>query len=309
MGSPQASQEPSSSGSDAEPSVRAFEDRKTNRRPIPADVIELRDTQRRFNEANAAVAEPRVVAHIEVSREALDRLEALHRYLADETDLDLTAHSRGSAVWLLSGRLLGLTESMWIQVKAGVANEVLIMGRAMHEAARVLGAVLDKDEEELLRLWLEDSGKNHYVRPKAARDAQARTEAKLVEALKALGSEPVSEGNLKEMNERMYDLLSRAAHNRRSACLESLWESGREMAYGWQPSVLHRAYYVGWAGQITVEVVHAVGDGFAAFFGKDFFLTEMQPLIDEIERVTREFPLGERELREAAGTLGGEFGD
>jgi hypothetical protein len=296
-------------GGDQRPSGGPLEDRKTNRRPVPLDVQELRDFQQQFNKANAKVADPRISAHIDASRAVLDRLEGLHRYLADETDLELVVHSRGSAVWLLSGRLLGLTEAMWVQVKAGIANEVLVMGRSMHEAARVLGAILDQDEEKLLRLWLGDSEKGHYVRPKAARDAAARIETKLIEEMKRLGYEPASEGKSKEMNEQMYDLLSRAAHNRRSACLESVWEPGRKMAYGWQPSVLHRAYYVSWAGHITVEVVHAVGDALAAFFGDDFFTTEMQPLIDRIERVIRDHPLREEQIREAAGTVGWEFGD
>ena len=52
-----------------------------------------------------------------------------------------------------------------------------------------------------------------------------------------------------------------------------------------------------------------MGDALGAFFGRDFFLAEMQPLIDGIEGATRDAPLAEGEIRRAAGTIGGEFGD
>ncbi|HET8862755.1 MAG TPA: hypothetical protein VFM94_05860, partial [Solirubrobacterales bacterium] len=103
------------------------------------------------------------------------------------------------------------------------------------------------------------------------------------------------------LNERLYDLLSRAAHNRRSACVVGVWEEGREMTYGRQPSPLRRGYYVEWAASFTVDVLQVVGDTLAIFFGEDFLRTEIEPLVNGIAAVRRELPLDEDSIRAAVG--------
>jgi hypothetical protein len=282
---------------------RKFEDRLIKRQDLPQAVKDLRERQTQFDRANEEVATSRIDAHIAVSRSVIAVLEEFHQQIADETDLDLASYSRASARWLLAGRCLALLEALWVLIRGGVTNEALIMGRAIHEANRLLVAATAADDE-LLRLWLDDEGKGGYVRPKAARDAENEYEEKLADAVERADAEALERQEAKATVETLYDALSREAHNRRSACLSSLWQEGRVMAYGPNPSPLHRAYYVGWASEVTIEVVHYAGGALSSFLGgKTFFSSEVEPLREQIETAIQAFPLDEESIRAAAGTL------
>lgn len=278
-----------------------LEDAAVQEAELSKDVEDLRTAYRLDNAANERTVRTRAAAQYTACRNTLDQLQAWHRGLADHTDLKLVAYSRSSAIWLLSGRLLGLAEAMWVQINAGICNEVMVTGRAIHEAARVLPVLRDLEEEDLLHIWLQDEGKYRYVKPKHARDAQARYEEKLGEAM-ALDGVPALAGTT-EMTEEMYDRLSRSGHNRRSSCLDSVWESGRSMAYGYHPSPLRRATTVEWGCSMTVEVALAVGQGLEAFFGHGFAVKDVAPLIQAIYAVRAAEPLDEESVRRAAGTL------
>jgi hypothetical protein len=268
---------------------------------LSEDVESLRTEYRLDNAANERTVKTRAAAQYTACRHALDQLQAWHRGLADQTNLELVAYSRSSAIWLLSGRLLGLAEAMWAQINAGICNEVMVTGRAIHEAARVLPVFRDTEEEDLLHVWLQDEGKYRYVKPKHARDAQARYEEKLGEAMAQDGVPALS--STTEMTEEMYDRLSRSGHNRRSSCLDSVWEPGRSMAYGRHSSPLRRGAYVEWGCSMTVEVALAVGEGLEAFFGHRFAVKDVGPLIQGIYAVRAAKPLDEQAVRQAAGTL------
>ena len=101
----------------------------------------------------------------------------------------------------------------------------------------------------------------------------------------------------------LYDLQSRVAHSRRSSCVDSVWEPGRQMAYGWHPSAIRRAGYAGWAASMTTEVTHFVGDALRALYSRPGFFKEViVPLLTSIEAVRDSAPLDEGSIRTAAGT-------
>lgn len=275
-------------------------DRPLQKTELSEEIEDLRTAFRLDNAANERIVATRASAQYTACRCTLDQLQTWHRAIANETDLELVAYSRGSAVWLLAGRILGLAEAMWVQINAGISNEVMVTARAIHEAARVLPVLRDIEEEELLHIWLQDEGKYRYVRPKSARDALARYEEKLGEAMAQKGL-PAIPGST-EATEEMYDRLSRSAHNRRSACLDSVWEPARTMAYGRHPSPLRRAATVEWGCAMTVEVALAVGDGLETFYGHGFVVSNLTPLIRSIQAVREAEPLDEGSVRRAAKT-------
>jgi hypothetical protein len=271
-------------------------------RDLPADVAQARLLAAADDAANEKVAGPRIAAVLTVCKLVAQELERLHQGFADRTDLDLTGYSRASAIWLLSGRILGLHRALLVQVEAGVCNEAMVTGRAIHEASRVLFAFGVPDADDLVRVWLNDQGRHGYVKQRPARDAQARYEAALDEAMQRAGlpglPSPI------EAIEELYDKLSRPAHNRRSSCVDSVWEPGRRMAYGYNPSAIRRAGTASWAASMTGEVLNSVGDGLRALYSRRmFFVEEIVPLQQSLEAVRVSAPLDERTIREAAGTL------
>ena len=280
---------------------RPLKDRPLRQRGLSNDVTAYREALEQDDRANEQIVATRAAAQRTACRAALDQLELWHRALADETDLDLLGFSRSSAVWLLSGRMLSLAESLWILVDAGVCNEAMVIGRSIHEAARVLPSLRDVDEEDLVRVWLEDDGKYRYVRPKHARDAQSRYEEKLGEAMEAKGLNRLRDSI--PLLEVMYDKLSRSAHNRRSACADSVFEPARVMAYGRHPSPIRRGAYVEWAASMTVEVILAVGEGLELHYGYGFAVEKAAPYMQAIEAVRAAEPLDEESVRRAAGNL------
>src|SRR4029077_4842242 len=121
-------------------------------RELPAGVKAIRRQLQEQDAALAKIVGPRADAHIAACRIGAKQLQDWPQGIADTTDLDLTGYSRGAAVWLLAGRCLGLLEVLLIQAEAHIDNEALIVGRAVHEANRILMAFCaDPDEDELVR--------------------------------------------------------------------------------------------------------------------------------------------------------------
>lgn len=270
-------------------------------RELPVEVAQARLEAAADDAANEKVTRPRIEAILTACKLAAGELEALHRKFADITDLDLTGYSRASAIWLLSGRTLGLLRSLLVQVEAGIGNEAMITGRAIHEASRVLFALGTPDADHIVRLWLEDEGRRGYVKQGMAREAGEHYETALAEAMERAGLPRIA--SAKEKTETLYDLMSRAAHNRRSSCVDAVWERGRQMAYGPHPSAIRRAGYTAWAASMTTEVLNSVGDALRALYSQSQFFTErIVPLINGIEAVRQSAPLDEQSIRSDAGT-------
>jgi len=245
------------------------------------------------------IVRPRIAAVLTACKLVAADLEALHRRYADATHLDLVGYSRASAIWLLAGRQLGLHRALLVQVEAGVCNEAVITGRAIHEVSRVLDAFCVPDEERAVRVWLDDEGRHGYVKQGEARAAGERFENQLAEAMEAAGIPRIKAS--RALTEQLYDHMSRVAHSRRSSCIDSVSVPGRVMAYGWHPSPFRRAEYARWAASMTVEVVNAVGDALRALYSQPKFFTErIAPLVKSIEAVMATSPLDEAAIRQAA---------
>ena len=291
MSNGEAEAEPAAEVADLEVKIKA--------RDLPPEVAELRNKAAERNAKLEEVVQPRISGVIGTCRSLGRQLQEWHASIADRTDLDLTGYSRASAIWLLSGRCLGLLEVMMVQAEAGIDNEATIVGRALHEANRILLAFLaDADDDAVVRTWLDDKGKYGYVKQGAARAVTDRFEEKVNAAITEDGLP--APGTTRALSEELYDRLSRTVHNRRSSCVNSVWVAGRSMAYGIAPSPLRRATTAEWTASVAVEVTNAVGDALRAFFGADFFISKVAPLVLEVEAVRQSLPLDEAAILEAA---------
>jgi hypothetical protein len=280
-------------------SLRPSIEVKLQLQDLSPQVIALREAHRKQDAQLREVVKPRAEAHLAACRLVAQDLQQWHQRIADRTDLELDGYSRGSAIWLLAGRCLGLHEVLIVQAEAQVDNEGVVVGRALHEACGILMAFLATPaEEDLVRLWLDDKGKHGYVKQGAARAAQDRFETDLNEAMRAAGLPPL--GNTIDLKADLYDRMSRTAHNRRSSCLSSLWKEGREMAYGRAPGALRWASAVSWTSSMTIEVVNSVGDALRAFYQGDFFVEKMAPLVQSVNAICETFPLDEDSIHQAA---------
>lgn len=277
-------------------------DGRYRERELPARVVQARAEAAADDEANETVARPMIDGVLEACRIAAGELEARHREIVDKTDLDPAGYSRAAAIWLLSGREIGLLRALLVQISAGIGNESLVTGRAIHEATRVLGALIAPDADDLVRIWLDDEGRHGYVRQGPARAAWERLEAKLAEMMEA--AEVPTIPSTTALTEELYDRMSRSAHNRRSSCLDSYWARGRVMSYGRQPSAIRRASYASWAASMTGEVLNAVGDAIGWLRADaEFYSKQIVPLREAVEAVRETYRLDEATIRTAAGTL------
>jgi hypothetical protein len=265
-------------------------------RELPDEVVRARLDAAADDAANEKVARPRIDAVLTACKLAADALESLHQGYAAITDLDLTGYSRASAIWLLSGRTLGLLRALLVQIEAGICNEAMITGRAIHEASRVLFAFGAPGADDVVRLWLDDEGRHGYVKQGMARAAEERYEVTLAEAMEHAELPRIP--STKDKTETLYDLMSRPAHNRRSSCVDAVWEPGRRMAYGRSPSAVRRAGYTAWAASMTTEVLNSVGDALRALYSQpQFFTSRIVPLLKSIEAVRQLAPLDEHSIR------------
>src|SRR5882757_880075 len=84
-------------------------------RPLPPEAVELRKLAAEREAILEPIVQPRIEGVISTTRDLTRQLQSWHSAIADNTDLDLTAYSRASAIWLLSGRCLGLLEVQIVQ--------------------------------------------------------------------------------------------------------------------------------------------------------------------------------------------------
>ncbi len=279
---------------------RPVDDTKISLRELPDSVVAARLDQAQVQGLVWSVAEPRIKAVLGTCRTILQDLEDRHRRFAEITDLDLSGYSRGSALWLLSGRLIGLHRALLILIDAGIDSEALVTGRAIHEGARVLYAFGVPDADDLVRTWLDDQGRHGYVKQRAAREAQDRFEKQVDDALKEQGLP--SFDRTSPLTEELYDQMSRAAHNRRSSCLEGLNDPARRFSYGVQQDPFRRGESAIWAASMTGEIINSVGDALRALYGTNaYFAKQIAPLFLALHAVRDEFRLDRDSLVADAG--------
>jgi hypothetical protein len=268
-----------------------------NRRDLPPHVGAARGRHERWDAELRKIAEPRARAHIDTCREVAKDLQRWHRLIADQTDLDLVGRTRGSAIWLIAGRCLGLHEVLLVQAENEIDQEIQVTGRTLHEACELLVVLANSREEELLRIWLDDDGKHRYAKPSNVRAARDRYESELADAMAQAGLS--SAGPSGPLNAELYDILSRAAHNRRSSCVSSLWQDGRQMAYGRAHNALRWAETVDWVSRNTANVVHAVGDALSTFYGVKVFTPTILALEQRVNSIRQAYPLDRTSLHHA----------
>ena len=268
------------------------------RRELPDEVRRLREAERVDDAAHRQTAKTRAAAHLAACRAALADLAACHSRVVEVTDLDPLARSRPAAIWLIAGRCLGLLEALLTQIEAGICNEAIVTARSLHESNRLLAVFGDPTEEELLRLWLADEGKLEYPKPGPTRSAVSRFEERLAEAMEAADLQPLP--RTEPLSADLYDRMSRAVHNRRSSCLDSYSPGGRIMAYGRHPSAIRRAAYALWADGMAVETVQAVGDALGRFYGPDFYVERIKPLVTGIEAMETDASVDPESIRSAS---------
>lgn len=183
--------------------------------------------------------------------------------------------------------------------------------RAMHEATRLLSALADEGEPELLRRWLKDED-NKWVRPAETRKAQENQRARLRESMEAAKQEAEAAGDearasdiaaglaldgmregdqLLRASRQIYDVLSRIAHSRRSGVKDAVSAELRRMATGPHPDPVIRAQYVEYTGHIVEEAVLHVGDALGRFHGRGWFTAQVKPLIESIQKLRVVVPL------------------
>jgi hypothetical protein len=161
-------------------------------RELPAEVREAREREDERQASLAVILEPRIAGHLNASRIAVDAMGELHRLIGDRTNLDLGGDSRPAAAWLIAGRCIGVARAMLTLLNAGYAAEVVLTARALHEATRLLDAVADDDDPELLRRWLED---DEWVRPRETRQARERMRDRLELMLREQHAQAVDAGH------------------------------------------------------------------------------------------------------------------
>ena len=275
-------------------------DERPRRCRLPDAVIQARAAASAEAERYDAVAQPHIDAALTSCKLVLRELEDLHRCYADGTDLELTGYSRAAALWALSGRALSLGCALIVQVEAGICDESIVTGRAIHEAARILFAFSVPGEDGLVRQWLDDQGQRGYVHQAAARTVEERYEAELAEAMRTAGLPSIS--NSRPVVEGLYDQMSRVAHSRRSSCVAAISPELRATVYGRHPSPFRRASCAAWAMSMTGDILNAVGDALRALFGEpQFFTLRIKPLIEALEAVRATARLDEVQIRRSVG--------
>ena len=266
--------------SDLEPPIRS--------RELPAEVV----AKRLEADAEAAIldglAQPSIDRHIETYQAAVDALIGMHRSLADDTDIEIGADTRWAAIWEMSGRCLAVSNVLLHDLRGGFASESIGTVRALHEATQLLSALAFHEEEDATRRWLA----GEWIRPREAREVQGRKQALADERMQEAGVEPVG-GDVAQLGRDIYKILSEGSHHQRAAMGESIAPALRRFAYGPHPSVHTRASYVEFAGHLLEEVVLVVGDAFADIRGRDFYVEQVRPLIDAMNRARAEAPLSD----------------
>jgi hypothetical protein len=240
--------------------------------------------------ADQIALEPAMEAHQAAYRLALDDLDCYVTQIADSTDLDLVSDTRPAAVWQMAGRSVGLSRACLDLMRLGYCAEVIPLARTLHEANRLVQTFAQRNEDELLRIWLADEGRHKWVRPKQAREAIERAEDKLNDLMRRHGAD--APGTTTELSIEIYDQFSRAAHNRRAWVQDAVSADLRQMATGPHRSPVRRAGTLAAIGGTLEEAVQLVGDALAAtFYGTTFWTTNVQPHVKSFEALRATHPL------------------
>lgn len=213
--------------------------------------------------------------------ETLDWLEGHHARYAEVTTHDLDADERGNATWKLSGESLAHSRTLLSMLRDGYTAQTWPTMRAIHESNRLLGAVVDPEEERIAERWLADQ----EVKQHEAREAEEREAERIAEQMKEAGLEPMVV-DVAGLARTIYSGMSKAAHHRRAVVDESVDAEARAFTYGTDPDPARRLEFVIFAGALVQEVLLKVGDALCALWGRpDFFLEHLEPMLQRFEEM------------------------
>lgn len=240
-------------------------------------------------EAEAKLREA-IEVHLNASQVVLTDLCEAHAAIGVALGTSLDGQDVWTAFWELSGRCLSLSNAYLHLLRHGFAPEAQVIARAIHEAAGMLYACVGPaqcDEEPMWSRWLADET---WVSEGKVRKAVDRMEDEIHKELVSKGIEPL--GKSKELADKIYDLLSKAGHNRRSGFRESVSRSlPRTFAYGPHPSVPVVAGAVAYATTLMETVVYTVGRILDRACSDDYFETKIRPRVDQMRTLSDQHPL------------------
>jgi hypothetical protein len=254
-------------------------------RNLPPRIARNRLEQAGRDAADRARLEQPIAAHVTARRIALDALADAHQELADGYDLNLTSATRPAAIWQMTGRCISIMRALLSLVEGGYTAEVLYLGRALHEASRLLSALGDEQEDELLRRWLA----GEYVRPAEVRAAEARYEDRLAAAMIAEGRPELP--RTEHVTRQIYSKMSEASHHQRPAVEGDIAPMLRTMARGTDPTWERRAVAASVMLSVVDEGIDAVGEAIARFHGAAWYDEHVRPFWASFEVLARDQPL------------------
>jgi hypothetical protein len=266
-------------------------------RELPSRVAAARERSRREDQRLSALVEPRIAGHIATYGMAVDAVARLHQQIADRTDIDLSGDTRWAAMWLVSGRSIGFARAVIVLARSGIGDEALPTARALHESVRLLEAVSNGHDRQLVTRWLEDDDERH-VRPREVRAANEAAETLVAEAMIAAGEQPLP--STRELSDKLYHRMSVVTHNRRQAIDLVVASNLRRMACGRHPSPVGRGQAVFTLGTIIEEAVRETGRCLSLFLGPEvsgeWLADTLRPTLASFEAVRADQPLEEAAL-------------
>jgi hypothetical protein len=234
-------------------------------------------TLKPMSEGDANAAE----AALQFFGQTLDWLEGHHSRWAEVTTHDLDADERVNAIWKLSGESLAHARAYVGMLQGGYTAQAWPTMRAIHEAHRLLGAVVDPDEERIVRRWLADQ----EVKQAEARAAEEREADRIAAQMKEAGLDPPAV-DVAGLSRTIYSGVSKAPHHRRSVVDESVDAEARRFTYGTDPDPARRLEFVIFASALINEVLLKVGDALCALWGRPAsFIEHLQPMLRQFEEM------------------------
>jgi hypothetical protein len=258
---------------------------RISRRDLPPRVSRNRNTQAERDAYDRQRFERAISAHITARRSAFDALAGAHQAVAEAYDLDLTGDTRPAATWQMTGRCIGIARAILDLLALGYTAEVIHLGRSLHEATRLLGAIGDPFESPLLRQWL--AGKR--ILPSEARKAEQRFEER--HATATATAEKSELGRTGTLTKRLYGELSKGAHHERPAVQEAVAPQLRTMIRGPDHAWQRRAIATSLMMSVLGEAFDWVSTELDRFYGASWYEKNVKPYWARFAALAQEHPL------------------
>jgi hypothetical protein len=254
---------------------------------MPDEVRQARTEFERANARNRSILEPLMQAHLTAYDAALTELEQAHGLVADTTDLELDAATRQAAMWLITGRCIGLARAACALVSSGYTGEAMPVLRSLHEASRLLALMTFPGEDAVVDRWLRG---RHVGRGEIMSALDRQEEAMRVEMIKGGRVPPRTTG---KGFERQYGQWSEIAHHRRRHFVDQVSIPARMMAIGSHPDWRARATAVEHLGWNLSALVSSGGSAFGHLLGQTWFHDRFQPTLRALFELMERIPLAD----------------